>query len=89
MSQASSTCLPYHEPAIMDILILASFFLLLNVLNHVLDALVYCRILSQVALGIAWGTPGGKWLAAEAEQIITSIGYLGLISLVYEDLSRP
>jgi len=80
--------LPYHEPGIVTILIQTAFLLLLNVVNSVLDRLVYCGLLGQVLIGIAWGTPGAKWLSIESEQVIVQLGYLGLILLVYEGTLR-
>ncbi|KPM34772.1 hypothetical protein AK830_g11802 [Neonectria ditissima] len=76
--------LPYHEPGIVTILIQASFLLLLNVVNFILDNSLYCGLLGQVFLGVAWGTPGVKWLGTEAEEVIVQLGYLGLLLLVYE-----
>ena len=35
-------------------------------------------------IGVAFGTPGAKWLDKGTEQIIVQLGYLGLILLVYE-----
>lgn len=60
--------------------------LLLNLVNAALDRLVYCGFLGQVFLGIAWGTPGAKWLSSELEQAIVQLGYLGLILVVYEGI---
>ncbi|KAF2028468.1 hypothetical protein EK21DRAFT_101794 [Setomelanomma holmii] len=51
----SASSLPYHEPGIVTILILASFLLLLNVVNTRLDKVLYCGLLGQVFLGIAYG----------------------------------
>lgn len=83
--QASS--LPHHEPGIVTILIQTSFLLLLNIINAALDRVLYCGLLGQVLIGITWGTPGAKWLPLGAEETIVQLGYLGLILLVYEDLS--
>jgi hypothetical protein len=83
---ATAPSLPYHEPGIRTILVQSSFLLLLNVVNSVLDRLVYCGLLGQVLLGIAWGTPGAKWLSIEAEEFAVQLGYLGLILLVYEGI---
>ncbi|KZF26439.1 hypothetical protein L228DRAFT_279641 [Xylona heveae TC161] len=84
-SQApSATYLPYNEPEIVTILIQSSFLLLLNLVNHVLDRLIYCGLVGQVFIGIAWGTPGAKWLDTAAEEAFMQVGYLGLILLVYE-----
>ncbi|KIL90492.1 hypothetical protein FAVG1_06224 [Fusarium avenaceum] len=51
-----------------------------------LDAnkLAYCGLIGQVALGVAWGTPGAKWLSREVEDAVVQLGYLGLILLVFE-----
>ncbi|KAH0493246.1 hypothetical protein TgHK011_008160 [Trichoderma gracile] len=43
--------LPYHEPGIVTILIQASFLLLLNIANFVLDHSLYCGLLGQIFLG--------------------------------------
>jgi hypothetical protein len=82
----SAASLPYHEPDIVVILVLTSFLLLLNVINAALDKLLYCGLLGQVLIGIAWGSPGAKWLSASVEQTVVQLGYLGLILLVYEGL---
>lgn len=89
VASEDAASLPYHEPGIQQILILVSFLLLLNVINAVLDRVLYCGLLGQVLIGISWGTPGAKWLSTEVEQVIVQLGYLGLILLVYEGLSMP
>lgn len=82
MTTAAS--LPYHEPNIITILIHSSLLLFLNVLNSVLDRALYCGLIGQILLGIAWGTPGARWLSEAAEKTIVQLGYLGLILLVYQ-----
>ncbi|KAH8673422.1 hypothetical protein BX600DRAFT_455220 [Xylariales sp. PMI_506] len=74
----------YEEPSTTVIVILSAFLILLNVINYCLDRLVYCGLIGQVVLGIAWGTPGAKWLSEATEETITQLGYLGLILIVYE-----
>jgi hypothetical protein len=86
MSNISSAALSYHEPGIVTILIQSSFLLLLNALNYVLDRVVYCGLIGQILVGIAWGTPGAKWIGIESEQVVVQLGYLGLILLVYEGI---
>jgi len=81
---SSQVSLPYHEPGIVIILVQSSFLLVLNIINYILDNLLCCGLLGQILIGIAWGTPGGKWLGVEAEEIVVQLGYLGLILLVYE-----
>ena len=87
MAVSSTAALPYHEPPIVIILIQASFLILLNAINFLLDNIIYCGLLGQVFLGMAWGTPGAMWLNTEVEKVIVQVGYLGLILLVYEGFS--
>ena len=81
---ASSSSLPYAEADIVTILVLSSFLVLSNVLGSALDKLLYCGIIGQILLGVAWGTPGTKWLSEATEATIVQLGYLGLILMVYE-----
>ncbi|EKD20205.1 Na+/H+ antiporter [Drepanopeziza brunnea f. sp. 'multigermtubi' MB_m1] len=83
MSTATSF-LPYHEPGIVTILIQSSLLLILNIINTLFDKLIFCGLLGQVFIGVAWGTPGAAWLDVETEHVIVQLGYLGLILLVYE-----
>ncbi|KAK8094094.1 hypothetical protein PG997_000779 [Apiospora hydei] len=76
--------LPYHEPGLEDIIILATFLLALNVVNAVLDRTLYCGLVGQVFVGVAWGTPGGGWLAEPVERAVVQLGYLGLLLIVFE-----
>lgn len=76
--------LSYHEPSIVTIIVLSGFILLLNIVNWGLDKLVYCGLIGQVFLGIAWGTPGAKWLTTAVEDAVMQLGYLGLVLIVYE-----
>lgn len=81
---ASFASLPYHEPGIVTILIISSFLLLLNCVNWLLDRLVFCGLIGQIFIGIAWGAPGSKWLSTELQEVIVQLGYLGLLCIVYE-----
>ncbi|PTD09277.1 hypothetical protein FCULG_00007539 [Fusarium culmorum] len=74
----------YHEPTITIIAILSGFLILLNLINYSLDKIAYCGLIGQVALGIAWGTPGAKWLSREVEDAVMQLGYLGLILIVFD-----
>lgn len=84
MSSDSPASLPYHEPSIEQILIQTSFLLLLNVGNWALDRLIYCGLVGQILVGVAWGTPGAKLLSVESEDTFVQLGYLGLLLLVFE-----
>ena len=87
MGEDSASAFPYHEPGIATILILSSILLLLNITNLLLDKLIFCGLLGQVFLGMAWGTPSSKWLGTATEEVMAQLGYLGLILLVYEGMS--
>ncbi|KAH0403000.1 Sodium/hydrogen exchanger, partial [Aureobasidium melanogenum] len=76
--------LSYHEPGIITILIQASFLLVLNGINWVLDNVIYCGLVGQIFIGVAWGTPGANWLSQEVQDTVMQLGYLGLILIVYE-----
>jgi hypothetical protein len=78
--------LPYAEPGITALLVQSSFLYLLNVINHFLDRWIYCGLLGQVFVGVAWGTPGAQWLARATQDVFTQLGYLGLLLLVYEGM---
>ncbi|KAI1344737.1 Sodium/hydrogen exchanger [Xylariaceae sp. FL0016] len=76
--------LAYHEPSIAEVLILASFLVIPNLINSALDRTLYCGLLGQVLVGIAWGFPGANWLSEDTQRAVLSIGYLGLILIVFE-----
>lgn len=86
---ADADALPYEEPSIVTILVLTSFLLLLNVVNYIVDRITYVGLLGQIFLGIAWGSPGGKFVGQDAETVIVNLGYLGLLLLVYEGTVFP
>ncbi|PSR77183.1 Sodium/hydrogen exchanger family-domain-containing protein [Coniella lustricola] len=76
--------LPYEEPGIVDVLVLSTFLLALNLINSALNRTLYCGLVGQVLIGVAWGTPGAKWLSESLEHSIVQLGYLGLIMIVFE-----
>jgi NhaP-type Na+/H+ and K+/H+ antiporter len=80
----SSQALSYHEPGIVDILTLSSFLLILNAVSSLIDCYLYCGLIGQILIGVAWGAPGAAWLSIAAQETITQLGYLGLILLVFE-----
>lgn len=81
MSQAA---LSYHEPDVIVILILASFLKILNIVGAALDKLIYCGLLGQIFIGVAWDSPEGNRFSLPVQQTVVQPGYLGLILLLYE-----
>lgn len=82
--------LPYHEPPNTTLITQAAFLLLLNLIGTIVDHLLYCGLLGQILLGIAFGTPGGQFLDVATQNVIMQLGYIGLILFIYEGgLSVP
>ena len=80
----AATSLPYHEPAILTIAIQSSFLFFLNVIDWALNKFLYCGLVGQILVGVAFGIPGADWLGRDVEKTMVQLGYLGLILLVYE-----
>ncbi|KAI1410464.1 Sodium/hydrogen exchanger [Hypoxylon sp. FL1857] len=76
--------LPYQEPPIIQVLVLSSFLLALNVIDAVLDRALYCGLVGQLLIGVAWDAPGANLLAPDLQNAIVQLGYLGLILIVFE-----
>jgi Kef-type K+ transport system membrane component KefB len=76
--------LSYVKPSLQTILTLSAFLLSLNVLHDVFDRLLYAGILAQVVLGAVFGAPLANILSADVQSAVQSLGYLGLLLLVYE-----
>lgn len=89
MPTMEASSLPYHEPSIVQVLILSSFGLLLNLTNWALERTIYCGLVGQILIGVFWGTPLGGWLDSSIEAAVVQLGYLGLILLVYEGTIPP
>ncbi|PSK41824.1 UBX domain-containing protein 2 [Elsinoe australis] len=79
-----ATSLAYIEPATILLLIVTSFLLLLNIINSALDKFIYCGLIGQIFLGILYGQPGAKWLPLDLQVSVQTLGYLGLVLIVYE-----
>jgi len=46
--------------------------------------MVYCGLIGQILVGVAFGIPGADWLAQDVQSTVMQLGYLGLILIVYE-----
>lgn len=79
--------LRYAEPSIRTLLVEGSFIVLLNVVNHVLDSLIFCGLVGQLLLGVIYGRPLANWLPETFQLILEDLGYLGLVAIVYEGMS--
>jgi Kef-type K+ transport system membrane component KefB len=77
--------LPYEEPGIATILSLTSLIVLLNAARYGLDKVLYCGLVGEIFLGTVWGLPlgGTALLSLHTQEVIQTLGYLGLIGLVF------
>ncbi|KAI0534123.1 Sodium/hydrogen exchanger family-domain-containing protein [Xylaria digitata] len=75
--------LPYHEPSLVELLISSTFLLALNSINSFLDRTLACGLIGQVLIGTAWGEAGARWLPIDFQRVVSNLGYLGLILVVY------
>lgn len=74
----------YQEPALNILLPLASLFPALHLVAYVFELVKSCGLVGQIFVGIIWGEPLTSWLGLDYQNAISSLGYIGLISLVYE-----
>lgn len=70
----------YHEPSLPSLLTTSTFLLALNIINSVLDRTLACGLVGQVLIGTAWGS---QWLSLDFQRAVSSLGYIGLILVVY------
>jgi len=80
---ATPSSLPYHEPTLVALLVSSTFLLALNGINSALDRTLACGLVGQVLIGTAWGVPGAGWLSLDFQRVVSDLGYLGLILVVY------
>lgn len=94
--------LAYHEPSIVQLLILISFFYVLSLSTWTASKLIYASIIGPsafcccrislwlihgvartVTVGIIFGTPLGNILLIEWQQTFLSLGYIGLLLIIF------
>lgn len=78
--------LAYVSPSLPTLLALSSFLILLNMFRYILDSLLSCGLLGEIFIGVLYGLPlgGTAWLSLPIQEAVQSLGYLGLIALVFE-----
>ncbi|OCF71468.1 hypothetical protein I204_07526 [Kwoniella mangroviensis CBS 8886] len=74
----------YHEPSIVQLLILSSWIYLLNLLGWISQHLLSAQLLGQILIGIIYGTPLAGWLEESWEEAFVALGYVGLLLIVFE-----
>ena len=70
-----ATALLYEEPSTVTIIVLSSFLLLLDVVNYTIDNLIYCGLLGQIEIGVAWTQ--ARLLGETSESLMVLLVYEG------------
>ncbi|RHZ58994.1 hypothetical protein CDV55_102781 [Aspergillus turcosus] len=76
--------LPYHEPSIIEILIVISFFFFLSLAEWVSARVIQAGIIGQIAVGIIYGLPLANILEKYWQDTFRVLGYVGLILIIFE-----
>ncbi|KAJ5678984.1 hypothetical protein N7462_007228 [Penicillium macrosclerotiorum] len=76
--------LAYHEPGIVDILIIISFFFFLSLAEWFSARIIRAGIIGQIAVGIIYGVPLADILERAWQETFLAIGYVGLILIIFE-----
>ncbi|KAF2824118.1 Sodium/hydrogen exchanger [Ophiobolus disseminans] len=76
--------LQYHEPGIVDILIIVSFFTFLWISEYVSAKVIRAGIIGPIAAGIIYGEPLANILHHEWQETFLYLGYTGLILIIFE-----
>ncbi|KAI4936423.1 hypothetical protein J4E85_001753 [Alternaria conjuncta] len=76
--------LQYHEPEIVEILILVSFFTFLWLSEYVSAKVIRAGIIGPIAVGIIYGEPLANILEHDWAETFLYLGYIGLILIIFE-----
>jgi Kef-type K+ transport system membrane component KefB len=74
----------YHEPGIVQILIIISFFFFLSLAEWFSAKIIRAGIIGQIAVGIIYGKPLADILEGPWQETFLAIGYVGLILIIFE-----
>ncbi|KAL4745380.1 hypothetical protein BDW72DRAFT_211482 [Aspergillus terricola var. indicus] len=74
----------YHEPSIVQILVLISFFLFLSLAEWISAKIIRAGIIGHIAVGIIYGRPLADILEIEWQETFITLGYVGLILIIFE-----
>ena len=80
----SAAFLEYHEPTIIPILTLISFFVNLSISSYLADKIFRAGLIGQIIVGLIYGAPVGNILAPEWQETFLALGYVGLLVIIFE-----
>lgn len=78
------TSLPYEEPSMVTILILASFLVFVNVAREIASGILGAGLLGELFTGLVYSAPLASILPDAVQYTVQSFGYLGLVLLITE-----
>ncbi|KAK3698982.1 hypothetical protein LTR37_016673 [Vermiconidia calcicola] len=81
---SSERFLQYHEPGIVDILIIISFFTFLWIADKISTKLIRAGIIGPIIVGIIYGQPLADILHNGWQETFLYLGYIGLILIIFE-----
>ncbi|KAF2176053.1 Sodium/hydrogen exchanger [Zopfia rhizophila CBS 207.26] len=83
--QVPSGFIQYHEPNIIQILVLISFFLWLSVGEWLSNKVFRAGLIGQIIVGLIYGAPiGGNVMHIAWQETFIALGYIGLILIIFE-----
>ncbi|KAK4227041.1 Hsp70 ATPase ssc1 [Podospora fimiseda] len=84
MNADKNAFLAYHEPEIVSILTLISFFLFLGVAEFIADKIFRTGLIGQIIVGLIYGVPIANILSVNWQETFLALGYIGLILIIFE-----
>ncbi|KAM0283992.1 hypothetical protein ACHAQH_002187 [Verticillium albo-atrum] len=81
---AAAGFLEYHEPQVQQILIIISFFFFLALAEWISDKIFKAGLIGQMVVGLLYGMPIGNIMPIEWQATFVSLGYIGLILIIFE-----
>ncbi|KAK4677815.1 hypothetical protein QC764_302170 [Podospora pseudoanserina] len=74
----------YHEPHVIEILILISFFLFLALSDWLADKIFRAGLIGQIIVGLVYGVPLANILEINWRETFLALGYVGLLLITFE-----
>ena len=74
----------YEPPSVVETLILSSYVYVLNAVGALLETGIHADLVGYIVVGMAYGPPLANILPVAWLQCFTSVGYVGLILLVFQ-----
>ncbi|KAK0663482.1 putative Na(+)/H(+) antiporter [Cercophora samala] len=81
---AHGAFLAYHEPDVIGILTLISFFLFLALSDWLADKIFRAGLIGQIVVGLVYGVPLANILEINWQETFLALGYVGLLLIIFE-----